>query len=172
MHIEVSEHILRKLGELHRTSLGELRSIMKKHKIAPKQFSAALYELTRHGYALRSDSTKQAQVAMTEKGYHKLQSIEVKQLPFDEKKWDKMWRIVMYDIPENKRAKRDAVRANLQTLGFYGLRSGVWVHPAECAQLLDSIKKLHSLDDSSLISVTATNISNESTLLKYFGLSR
>ncbi|QQG43099.1 MAG: hypothetical protein HYW45_02750 [Candidatus Daviesbacteria bacterium] len=46
---------------------------------------------------------------------------------FDEKSWDGKWRIVIFDIPEQKRLVRDLFRRNLKKWGFKHLQKSVLV---------------------------------------------
>lgn len=42
-------------------------------------------------------------------------------------KWDKKWRVVVFDIPEENRRIRRALRDMLKILEFYPLQRSVWV---------------------------------------------
>lgn len=44
-----------------------------------------------------------------------------------EKEWDGKWRIVIFDIPEQKRLIRDLFRRNLKKWGFKPLQKSVWI---------------------------------------------
>ena len=57
------------------------------------------------------------------------------------RKWDGMWRIVIFDIPEKKRWLRDKVRHLLDDLGLYRLQDSVWVHPYDFEEILEILKK-------------------------------
>lgn len=46
---------------------------------------------------------------------------------FDESKWDGRWRIVMFDIPENKRTVRDLFRRRLKEWGFKNWQQSIWI---------------------------------------------
>lgn len=43
------------------------------------------------------------------------------------KEWDGKWRIVIFDIPEEKRAIRNLFRRNLKKWGFKYLQKSVWI---------------------------------------------
>lgn len=49
------------------------------------------------------------------------------------KRWDKKWRILIFDIPETIRWRRDVFREKLKSLGFGRVQQSVWVsaHPFE-----------------------------------------
>jgi len=52
------------------------------------------------------------------------------------KKWDKKWRVVIFDIPEEERYKRDVLRNALREFGFIKLQQSVWVYPYDCKSLV------------------------------------
>lgn len=83
------------------------------------------------------------------------------------KKWDGLWRIVFYDIPEHKKAGRDALSLKLRQLGFYQLQRSVWVHPHPCEKELSAVALVYGVH-SYLTLVTATTIQNQSRLLNIF----
>ncbi|MEK7663999.1 MAG: hypothetical protein AAB340_00920 [Patescibacteria group bacterium] len=45
------------------------------------------------------------------------------------KKWDLVWRIVIFDVPESKRRDRDFLRRELKWMGFKELQHSVWISP-------------------------------------------
>ena len=52
-------------------------------------------------------------------------------------KWDGKWRIVVFDIPENLRSIRQALREHLCRLQFYQLQKSVFVLPYECGDEIE-----------------------------------
>lgn len=50
--------------------------------------------------------------------------------------WDGHWRIVLFDIPEGKRQRRDLLRRHLKQLGFGQWQKSVWVSPFKVEELL------------------------------------
>ncbi|MBU1091669.1 hypothetical protein KKA27_02310 [Patescibacteria group bacterium] len=55
------------------------------------------------------------------------------------KKWDKKWRLVMFDIPEVHRKERNALTSKLQDLGFYPLQKSALISPHECRDEIDFV---------------------------------
>ena len=60
-------------------------------------------------------------------------------------RWDRLWRLVIFDIPEEKKKGRDALVAKLKDLGFYHLQKSVLIHPYECKNEVDFIVELFDL---------------------------
>lgn len=61
------------------------------------------------------------------------------------KKWDRKWRIVLFDIPETKRTARNNLILKLKELGFTQLQRSVWVHPFHCRQEVETISIMYNL---------------------------
>ena len=56
------------------------------------------------------------------------------------KKWDRKWRVIIFDIPEKKRKVRDQVRTLFKSAGFYLLQDSVWVYPYDCEDIIALLK--------------------------------
>ena len=56
------------------------------------------------------------------------------------KKWDKKWRVIIFDIPEKKKRERDQVREILSAAGFLRLQNSVWVYPYDCEDVIGLMK--------------------------------
>lgn len=56
--------------------------------------------------------------------------------------WDKKWRIVLYDVPEDERETRNALREHLTRLGFHKLQQSAGITPFECKDELEFIIEL------------------------------
>ncbi len=60
------------------------------------------------------------------------------------KKWDGLFRVIVFDIPEKKREARDAFRKKLKDLGFYQMQKSVFFHRFECREEIDFLR--HELE--------------------------
>lgn len=60
---------------------------------------------------------------------------------FDESKWDGKYRIVIFDIPEQKRIIRNLFRRNLKKWGFKHLQKSVWISKKDVFDKLESYIK-------------------------------
>ncbi len=49
-------------------------------------------------------------------------------------KWDKKWRVVIFDIPEELSRERVKFRRKLKSLGFYMLQKSVFIFPYPCEE--------------------------------------
>jgi len=85
------------------------------------------------------------------------------------KTWDQKWRVVVFDIPERFRKKRDSFRAHLQGLEFYELQKSVFAHPYECIDEIEYIIEFYHLRKF-VRTLLADSIDNELHLKQHFGL--
>ena len=46
--------------------------------------------------------------------------------------WDKRWRVVLFDIPEEERKIRNVLRQHLKRMHFFSLQESVFVHAYDC----------------------------------------
>lgn len=60
-------------------------------------------------------------------------------------RWDGLWRVVIFDIPEDKRQGRVALRTKLKELGFYPMQKSVFIYPYECQDEVDFILEIFEL---------------------------
>lgn len=60
-------------------------------------------------------------------------------------KWDKKWRVVIFDIPEKKKMAREALRNKLKELGFLELQKSVFIHPYPCEDEIDFVAEVFEI---------------------------
>ena len=56
------------------------------------------------------------------------------------KKWDKKWRVVIFDIPEKKKKVREQIRSLFNQAGLRRLQDSVWVYPYDCEDVITLLK--------------------------------
>jgi len=84
------------------------------------------------------------------------------------KKWDKKWRIIVFDISELKKLYRDAFRGKLKELGFYPLQKSVWICPFDCRDEIELLREFFGLKEKELRLIVAESIGNDKWLRKIF----
>ena len=84
-------------------------------------------------------------------------------------RWDGIWRIVIWDVPEERKTARNALRALLRRLGFAAIQQSVWVVPWPCRGEVTFIREQFSLGPS-LLYLESSVIDGEQHLRDYFNL--
>lgn len=56
------------------------------------------------------------------------------------KKWDKKWRVIIFDIPEKKKSVREYIRTLFSRAGLRRLQDSVWVYPYDCEDIVALLK--------------------------------
>jgi len=83
------------------------------------------------------------------------------------RKRDGKWKMIIFDIPENKRHIRDYLRSKLKQLGFKKWQNSIWVTPYILPE--DVVKELKILSEKMFIRLlTIENINNETGLKELF----
>lgn len=77
---------------------------------------------------------------LTPKGQEKLEKTGVAiKVPKKVIKWDGVWRLLIFDIPEEKKSTREYLRRELKARSFYMLQLSVWITPYEVDEELQEI---------------------------------
>ena len=84
-------------------------------------------------------------------------------------RWDKKWRIVIFDIPETRKASRNALRDMLKHIGFRKLQQSTWLYPYDCEELVSLLKTDYKLGKEVLY-IIADKIENDVKFRKAFGV--
>lgn len=84
-------------------------------------------------------------------------------------KWDKKWRVIIFDIPEKKKKVRDQIRQLFISAGFYRLQDSVWVYPYDCEDIVGLLKTDFGVGRDILYMIV-DEIENDRHLREEFGL--
>ncbi|HET8581140.1 MAG TPA: CRISPR-associated endonuclease Cas2 [Candidatus Paceibacterota bacterium] len=85
------------------------------------------------------------------------------------RRWDRRWRMVMFDIPENRHRLRDAFRRRLAAFGFYRLQDSAWVYPYDCEEFV-SLLKTDIGTSGSILYLIVESIERDKPLREHFGI--
>ena len=83
--------------------------------------------------------------------------------------WDGKWRVVVFDVWEKTRSKRDALRYEIKNFGFIQLQRSVWIYPHECADFVELLKTDFSFGKN-IRYMVVQKLDHDKNLRKYFGL--
>ncbi len=106
---------------------------------------------------------------VTEKGELNLLKAKEQEKP-KKRKWDKKWRVVIFDIKESRRSVRNKIRHDIVGFGFERLQDSVWVYPYDCEELI-ALLKVSCRIGKDVLYMVSEKIENDAWLRKKFHLS-
>ena len=78
---------------------------------------------------------------LTAKGHAALHLLQARDFRSKKpRRWDGKWRILIFDIPEYRRALRNKIRQTLLAIGFVRLQDSVWIYPYDCEDFVALLK--------------------------------
>lgn len=130
------------------------------------------YYLKRRNLIVIEKKNKQIYIRLTEEGEKKAGRYQINKLKIKTpKRWDKKWRLIIFDIPEEKRIRRDAFRGKLKELGFYLLQKSVWIYPYPCQKEVKLLREFFNLTEKNLRMFEVNKLENDKFLKKIFKLT-
>ncbi len=138
---------------------------------SPAQLRRSLKYLLSHSLIEAKDDDEFFFYSLTDKGRRKVSRFELEDLAISiPLKWDGKWRIILFDVPEDKKSARNALSLALRSMGFWKLQDSAWVHPYDCAKEVTTLR--HTLDLSLYVRlIIADSIENDTALKEHFHLS-
>ena len=127
----------------------------------------SIKNLVESGHAEIHQSEKQDYLKITKKGKSKLNSIMLEaEDALVSTTWDGFWRIIILDIPEERKNERESLRYLLKKANFVCIKNTVWISPHPYEHLFMNIKK--DLDLTTELMIIVTDKIDEETKTAFF----
>src|SRR3989344_305402 len=108
-----------------------------KKKYDPLQYlNKRTRDLIAHGFLEKRGTT----ILLTDKGRRYLKKLQVKEGSGKKQKWDGKWRVLIFDVWEKRRGKRDMLRREIREFVFVQLQQSVWIYPFACGEFIELLK--------------------------------
>ena len=108
-------------------------------------------------------------IRLTKEGKQKLNNIALEcESTLVSTSWDGYWRIILLDIPEERKSEREALRYLLKKAGFVCLKNSVWISMYPFEHLFTNIKK--DLNLSTELIIIVTDKIDEETEKEFFSI--
>jgi DNA-binding transcriptional regulator PaaX len=125
--------------------------------------------LERGGYVKKRGGTGEA-FLLTEKGRERAMRYAIEQMRIaSQKTWDKKWRLIMFDVPEEKMQERRAINFALKRLGCAQYQKSIFITPFPCEKEIDFVGECFGIRDHIRI-VVAGEVEKSDALKKTFGV--
>lgn len=86
------------------------------------------------------------------------------------KKWDKKWRVIIFDIPIQLNKVRDLFRERLKQLGLVMIQKSVFISPFPCFDEVEFLRQLYHIPDT-ILYILAEKVEGEERFRQRFNLS-
>lgn len=143
----------------------------KQEKHQKQNFSDTFTRLRRKGFVSIEKRGHDIRISLAPEGrklasYMQIDALTIKR-PV---RWDKKWRIIMFDISQLKLIHRNAFRSKLKELGFILFQKSIWLHAFECWDEIEVLKDFFGLNDREVCLLETENIPSEKDFKKHFDL--
>lgn len=116
----------------------------KKRLPKPGDVSRALIKLKTQGLVRLARTSNGSALKLTSDGKELYDKLFLRNYKISQpRRWDKKWRIVIFDVREENKSTRDLIRKRLKNLGFILLQDSVWLYPHDCEEVIELLKTAH-----------------------------
>ncbi len=150
--------------------LAKLRPDFIKNRFGKYNFNRSFKRLKTAGLIDFKNTPRGNFAILTSKGEAKLRQLELADYKLKKpRRWDGKWRILIFDIKEERKDLRDQIRYTLKRIGFVYLQDSVWVYPYDCEDLITLLKADFKIGKDVLY-IIADSIENDTWLRDSFRL--
>ena len=86
-------------------------------------------------------------------------------------RWDGIWRLIIFDIPEKLKVKREAFRGKLRELGFHPLQKSIWAYPYPCEKEVMLLREFFNLQPRHIRALEVQRLEEDRFLREHFDLN-
>lgn len=109
--------------------IGSLIKLLKEFGHNDQAVRAAISRMSKQGWVQSEKRGNRSYYSLTEQGQARMEEASKRIYKSESTKWDGYWRMLVYNIPENKRGLRDELRKELVWSGFGNLSNSCWITP-------------------------------------------
>ena len=158
----IQKAILKSISRNKATTLDNVKNDLKEAILPEFEANKGSYAITRTIKNLLSDGLIEAfnsehkqYFRLTSDGKQKLNNIALEaEGGLVSTKWDGYWRMILLDLPEDRKAEREALRYLLKKAGFVCIKNSVWISMYPYEHLFTNIKIDLNLTTEMMIVVT------------------
>jgi len=113
-------------------------------------FNHLVWRNIKTGYIEKIEKEGEVFIRLTSRGSNKV----VRDFPFlafQNKRWDKKWRVVVFDVEETNKQTRERFRSKLKELGFGMLQESVFISPHNIAKDFTEFIDAQGLNESAYL---------------------
>lgn len=114
---------------------------------------------------------KQIYISLSEEGKKLAKKYQIDDLKIERpKRWDGKWRILIFDIEDRHKIKREALRGKIKQLGLYQYQKSVWIFPFDFRKEINLLREFFGFKPGELKIVIASEIEDKVFVKEHFGI--
>lgn len=135
------------------------------------KFVRVARSLAEAGKIVLKEKKKQLKLQITELGELEAVKDHIDELKLTKPEWwDRKWRVVLFDIPEEKRAARIYFQEKLLDFGFVRVQNSIYAHAYPCHNEIELIRTVYDIKPYVRMMI-AERIEAEANLRTHFDLT-
>jgi len=159
---------------LIRTLMGQIKKKFREPPVHldPQNISATLYRLKKRQIIQWRDAPDgKTALELTDRGRKRLLVYRFDDLAVSKpRRWDGMWRIVVFDIPEKEKLSREIFRNKLKEIGFLQFQKSIWIYPFPCSNEIEFLGEC--LGIGKYFYLFTSSLDEDRLLQKHFKLAK
>lgn len=115
-------------------------------EVGKKAFAKLIYYLKTRNYIRVKNLEGKKAIILTKEGVGRVLKASFV-VEGRNKRKDKKWIMLIFDVPEKYRKSRDLLRSILHNLGYKMFQKSVWITPYDVSEKTEKLLQYHSLDN-------------------------
>jgi len=154
---------------LLRSAMREYHRKNRLNKNNSRDFYNAFAYMRRNGLIDIEYKGCQMYFSLTDEGKKRAGKYKIIDLKIEKpKKWDGKWFVLIFDIKDKQKIKREALRGKIKELGLYQLQKSVWVCPYDFEKQVKLLRDFFGLSGQEMKIIVASNIENDGAVRQHF----
>lgn len=147
------------------------QKVFQTEKKSQRKTTNSFYYLKKRGLIEIKRDGHDIHIALTAEGRRLAGKYQIDDLSIARpKKWDKKWRLIIFDIPSTANVIRDIFRGKLKEFGFYRLQKSTWIYPFECKEEIKLLREFLGVGKKEIQVLEVSNMEDDTYLRKVFEL--
>lgn len=147
------------------------RKLFQTKKHSQRKATNSFYYLKKRGLIEMKRDGHDVRIALTKEGRKLAGKYQIDDLSIPRpEKWDKKWRLIVFDIPATSNIIRDVFRGKLKEFGFYQLQKSTWIYPFECKEEIKLLREFLGADRKQIQVLEVSKMEEDGYLRKIFDL--
>ncbi len=117
------------------------------------------------------EANGQLHIRLTAEGRKEAAKYRINDLKINcSKQWDRKWRIIIFNLSQKEKSKKQAFLRKIKELGFHDLQKNVWIMPFACGKEIKVLREFFNLDVKDLRIIETKDLEQDKIFKNIFKL--